>query len=112
MAVLSREGREGREEFRLDKRVAFEHGYPCRILSIDGTWCCSAILEDISEGGAKLTLFNSADTFDISEFFLVLSSWGSVHRRCTRVWLNGQQIGVEFVRNKSARARARKYQSQ
>lgn len=103
---------EGRQEFRLDKHVAFEHGYPCRVLSIDGTRCCNALLEDVSDGGAKLTLFGSEDDFDFTEFFLVLSSWATAHRRCARVWLNGQQIGVEFVRQKAARSRARKPQSQ
>jgi hypothetical protein len=100
------------QEFRLDKHVSFEHGYPCRLLSIDGTKCRSVLLEEISDGGAKLTVFGSMEDFDFGEFFLVFSTWATAHRRCTCVWRNGQQIGVDFVRHKAPHARARKLQAQ
>jgi PilZ domain len=96
------------QEFRLDKHVSFEHGYPCRLLSIDGTKCRSVLLEDISEGGAKLTVFGAVEDFDFSEFFLVFSSWATAHRRCTCVWRNDKQVGVEFLRHKATQPRARK----
>jgi hypothetical protein len=109
MAVLAHQNA---AEAQLDRRVAFEHGYPCRIMSVDGSWCCNALLEDISEEGAKLTVFGSPEDGDIKEFFLVLTRRGSAHRRCARLWLNGQQMGVQFVSAKTSRARQRRRSSE
>lgn len=90
-----------------DKRVAFERGYPCRLVSIDGVWLCSALLEDISDDGAKLMLLGATERFNATEFFLVLTKKGAVHRRCARARFSGQQIEVQFVRRQPERARPR-----
>jgi hypothetical protein len=34
----------------------------------------------------------------MSEFFLVLSSVGKAYRRCQLAWVNGNQVGVEFLK--------------
>jgi hypothetical protein len=78
-------------------------------MSINGDWCCSALLEGISEEGAKLTLLSSFDDSDLNEFFLVLTKFGSVHRRCTRVRLNGRQLEAHFVHRKPERTRPRSF---
>lgn len=79
-------------------RVEFEHGFAARIMGIDGTWQREVLLEEVSDSEAKLTIFGSVGDINLDEFFLVLSSVGHAHRRCERVWLNGDQIGVRFLR--------------
>lgn len=86
-------------------RVEFEHGYAARIMGIDGTWQREVLLEEVSDGEAKLTVFGSVDGVNLDEFFLVLSTWGHAHRRCERVWLNGDQIGVRFLKNAERKPR-------
>ena len=43
----------------------------------------------------------------LKEFFLLLSSTGLAYRRCELAWVNGDQIGVSFLKpgekNKPAR---------
>jgi hypothetical protein len=34
----------------------------------------------------------------MSEFFLVLSSMGKAYRRCQLAWVNGNQVGVDFLK--------------
>src|ERR1700761_3162062 len=80
-------------------RVLFGRGYTARIMAIDGTWERECRIGDVSEVGAKLSINGSVNGIDTREFFLVLSTTGSAHRRCERVWLNGEEIGVRFLRD-------------
>lgn len=34
----------------------------------------------------------------MTEFFLVLSSMGKAYRRCQLAWVNGNQVGVHFLK--------------
>lgn len=96
-------------ERRGTRRVAFERGFPVHIMGIDGTWRRSAVLEDISDTGAKLKIGESIEKLALKEFFLVLSSTGLAFRRCELAWVNGDQIGATFLvvreRKKAARRR-------
>jgi PilZ domain len=80
------------------ERVAFERGIPAQMMAIDGTWRRSCILEDVSETGAKLTVEGSVEGLHLKEFFLLLSSTGLAYRRCELSWVNGDQIGVNFLK--------------
>ena len=53
---------------------------------------------DISETGAKLTVEGSVEGLHLKEFFLLLSSTGLAYRRCELSWVNGDQIGVNFIK--------------
>jgi hypothetical protein len=92
-------------------RVQFGRGYNARIMAIDGTWEREVRIGDVSEVGAKLTVNGTVSGIDTREFFLVLSTTGSAHRRCERVWLDGDKIGVRFLRDQPThqprRSRAR-----
>lgn len=92
-------------EQRAGPRIAFEHDVPAQILAIDGTWRRECIVENVSEGGARLTVGDSIKGLQISEFFLVLSSRGLAYRRCQLIWVNGDQIGVSFINRGRAVAR-------
>jgi hypothetical protein len=48
--------------------------------------------------GAKLTIEGSVEGIDLKEFFLLLSSTGLAYRRCQLAWVNGEQIGVTFLK--------------
>ncbi|MET0219057.1 MAG: PilZ domain-containing protein [Tardiphaga sp.] len=85
-------------ERRRNERVVFERGFPAQMMGIDGTWRRSCIMEDISEGGAKLTIEGSVEGLHLKEFFLLLSSTGLAYRRCELTWVNGDQIGVNFLK--------------
>ena len=85
-------------ERRRGNRVRFDRGVDCRIMAIDGTWQRSCTMRDASESGAKLTINGSVQGLPLKEFFLVLSSTGLVYRRCELAWVNGEQIGVTFLR--------------
>ncbi|UGV24540.1 PilZ domain-containing protein [Rhodopseudomonas boonkerdii] len=85
-------------ERRTDHRVVFERGFPAQMMGIDGTWRRACVLEDVSETGAKLTVGSSVEGLNLKEFFLLLSSTGLAYRRCELGWVNGDQIGVNFLK--------------
>ena len=82
------------EERKVGERVAFERGYAAHLMAIDGTWRRACSLLDISETGAKMTV---EGTIPLKEFFLLLSSTGLAYRRCELAWVNGEEIGVNFL---------------
>ena len=86
----------GMQRRKID-RVRFELGYPARIVAIDGTWFRDCFIEDISATGAKISLQDSVEGLNLSEFFLALSKTGTAHRRCRMVWLKGDTVGATFV---------------
>lgn len=85
-------------ERRSGDRVVFERGFTAHMMGIDGTWRRSCIMEDVSEIGAKLTVEGSVEGLNLKEFFLLLSSTGLAYRRCELSWVNGDQIGVTFLK--------------
>jgi hypothetical protein len=82
------------EQRRVGERVAFDRGYAAHLMAIDGTWRRSCLLLDVSETGAKMTV---EGTIPLKEFFLLLSSTGLAYRRCELAWVNGEEIGVNFL---------------
>jgi hypothetical protein len=80
------------------ERVIFERGIPAFMMGIDGTWRRNCTLEDVSETGGKLTVEGSVEGLHLKEFFLLLSSTGLAYRRCELAWVNGDQIGVNFLK--------------
>jgi PilZ domain len=85
-------------ERRRGERVTFERGIAAQMMGIDGTWRRECTMEDISETGAKLTVDGSVEGLHLKEFFLLLSSTGLAYRRCELSWVNGDQIGVNFLK--------------
>ncbi|WP_407186347.1 PilZ domain-containing protein [Bradyrhizobium centrosematis] len=83
---------------RGNSRVIFERGIPAQMMGIDGTWRRDCTMEDVSENGAKLTIDGSVEGLHLKEFFLLLSSTGLAYRRCELAWVNGDQIGVNFLK--------------
>ena len=69
-----------------------------QLMAIDGTWRRECTMEDVSENGAKLTVGASIEGLQLKEFFLLLSSQGLAYRRCKLAWVNGDQIGVTFLK--------------
>ena len=85
-------------ERRKGERITFERGIPAHMMGIDGTWRRECTMEDISESGAKLVVEGSVEGLHLKEFFLLLSSTGLAYRRCELAWVNGDQIGVNFLK--------------
>ena len=85
-------------ERRKGERVIFERGFPAHMMGIDGTWRRGCMVEDISETGAKLVVEGTVEGLNLKEFFLLLSSTGLAYRRCELSWVNGDQIGVGFLK--------------
>ena len=85
---------------RAHLRVKFDHEHHVQIMAIDGTWARPCLLNDASETGARLTLEGQIGGLNLKEFFLLLSSTGLAFRRCELAWVNGQQIGVRFLKRK------------
>jgi len=83
---------------RRAQRVQFSRGVTTYMMAIDGTWRRSCIMEDVSNTGAKLTVEGSIEGLKLTEFFLVLSLTGLAYRRCGLAWINGDQLGVSFMR--------------
>jgi len=83
---------------RKSERVDFERGISVHIMGIDGTWRRDCIMIDVSQTGARLCIQGSFDGLDLKEFFLLLSSTGLAYRRCRLVRVDGDQIGVEFLK--------------
>ncbi|MBI5319512.1 PilZ domain-containing protein [Bradyrhizobium sp.] len=85
-------------ERRQSRRVVFEHPVTAQLMAIDGTWRRECSIYDVSEEGAKLAVGSSIEGLQLTEFFLVLSSTGLAYRRCKLAWVNGDQIGVTFLK--------------
>lgn len=85
-------------DVRKDKRVVFERGHGATIMAIDGTWGRPCTMLDVSDSGARLSIEGSIEGLQMSEFFLVLSTVGKAYRRCQLAWVNGNQVGVEFLK--------------
>lgn len=99
----------GTGEQRSEYRVVFERGHPAYMMAIDGTWRRDCMMEDVSDGGAKLTVDGSIEGLNLKEFFLLLSSTGLAYRRCILAWVNGDQLGVTFLqRDRKKKASAKK----
>ena len=65
-------------------------------------------MEDVSETGAKLTVEGSVEGLHLKEFFLLLSSTGLAYRRCELSWVNGDQIGVNFLKTGDKKKKGRR----
>lgn len=98
-------------ERRTGERVTFERGYAAQMMGIDGTWRRNCTMEDVSETGAKLTVEGSVEGLHLKEFFLLLSSTGLAYRRCELSWVNGEQIGVNFLKQVDKKKKASRRQS-
>ncbi len=83
---------------RAAPRVNFERGVPVRILAIDATWQRECEMLDVSQTGALLRIIGDFSNIELKEFFLVLSSVGSAHRRCALAWVDGDRIGANFIK--------------
>lgn len=94
------------KELRKSQRIDFERGIDVQIMGIDGTWRRACRMLDVSEGGALLHVQGSVGDLDLKEFFLVLSSTGLVYRRCKMVRVNGDQIGVIFLKCEAVKKKA------
>lgn len=93
-------------EKRKGPRVRLDHARRARMMGIDGTWQRECIVQDVSDGGAKLAV-TSIEGLPLKEFFLVLSPTGLAYRHCKLVWVNGDQIGVSFQQRGKPRRSAR-----
>jgi len=98
----------GSSERSKGERVTFERGIPAHMMGIDGTWRRDCILEDVSETGAKISVVGSVEGLHLKEFFLLLSSTGLAYRRCELSWVNGDQIGVSFLKPGDKKKQARR----
>ena len=79
-------------------RVSFGRGIDVQLVAIDGTWRRECTMLDVSETGARLSLKTSINGLNLTEFFLLLSSTGVAFRRCELAWVNGEQIGANFLK--------------
>lgn len=86
------------QENRNEARVTFARGFDVHIMAIDGTWRRECILKDVSDTGAQLITKTSIGGLHLKEFFLLLSTTGLAFRRCQLAWVNGDQIGVYFLK--------------
>jgi hypothetical protein len=68
------------------------------MMAIDGTWRRPCIMEDVSVTGARLTVDGSIEGLQLKEFFLLLSTMGKAYRRCQLAWVNGNAVGVFFLK--------------
>jgi hypothetical protein len=93
------------QEQRKQHRVVFERGYSVNIMAIDGTWRRSCTMLDVSEGGARLVVDGSVQGLNLREFFLLLSSTGLAFRRCELAWVNGEELGVSFLKQGPGKGR-------
>jgi hypothetical protein len=89
---------------RQNERVRFERGIEVYMMGIDGTWRRDCRMFDVSQTGARLSVVDSIEGLDLSEFFLLLSSTGLAYRRCKLVRVMGEEIGVEFLAPEAKKA--------
>jgi hypothetical protein len=85
---------------RKSDRVTFARGFDVAIVAIDGTWRRACKLLDVSTTGARLSVEDSIEGLQLAEFFLLLSANGRANRRCELIRVNGDEIGVQFLKSK------------
>jgi hypothetical protein len=85
-------------EQRKARRVVFEKGFSANIMAIDGTWRRPCTMQDVSDTGARISIEGSVEGLAMKEFFLLLSTVGRAYRRCELAWVNGDQVGVHFLK--------------
>jgi len=85
-------------EQRKANRVVFEKGFTANMMAIDGTWRRPCTMLDVSDTGARLSIDGSVEGLALKEFFLVLSTMGKAYRRCQMAWVNGNEVGVHFLK--------------
>ena len=68
------------------------------MMGIDGTWRRDCTMDAVSETGARLTVTGSIEGLQLKEFFLLLSSTGLAYRRSELAWVDGDRIGVNFLK--------------
>jgi hypothetical protein len=95
---------------RKSERVDFERGIQVYMMGIDGTWRRNCLMVDVSQTGARLCVEGTLQGLDLREFFLLLSSTGLAYRRCRMIRLDGDQIGVEFLKPAKAANKKRSKQ--
>jgi len=83
---------------RKAERIQFGKGFAMKIIAIDGSWYRGCNILDVSEEGAMLQFQKSLSGLVLEEFFLMLSSTGVAFRRCRMAWINGDQMGVHFIK--------------
>jgi len=83
---------------RKAERVQFGKGFAMKIIAIDGSWFRACNILDVSEEGALLQFDQSLGGLNLDEFFLALSSTGVAFRRCKMAWVNGDQMGIHFIK--------------
>jgi len=79
-------------------RVTFTRGFDVQIVAIDGLWRRRCVMMDASDTGARLALRETIQMLKLEEFFLFLSSTGAAFRRCELAWINGEEVGVRFLK--------------
>lgn len=94
------------KERRRASRVNFARGISVKILAIDGTWQRDCEMIDVSDSGVLLQFSEHLAAFGLKEFFLVLSSVGSAHRRCQMVWTEHDRVGAAFIDSDGERKRS------
>ena len=67
-----------------------------RICTDDLSLPYDCLLNDISDGGARLTL-KSEDESVPEEFMLLLSRNEKIRRHCRIAWRDGAMLGVKFI---------------
>ena len=92
---------------RKSERVDFGQGIRVFMMGIDGTWRRDCLMVDVSQTGARLCVEGTLQGLDLKEFFLLLSSTGLAYRRCRMIRLDGDQIGVEFLKPEKVASKKR-----
>jgi hypothetical protein len=88
---------------RKGTRVSFERAIGARMMAIDGSWRRECHLVNVSASGAKLIVSGSMNGLNLKEFFLLLTPTGLTLRRCELVRVNGDEIGVRFLKKSIGR---------
>ena len=91
---------------RKSSRVSFERTIDTFMMGIDGTWRRNCQLVDVSATGARLIVSGSIAGLNLHEFFLLLTPTGRAFRRCQLVRLDGDEIGVRFLKKSSIRGKS------
>jgi PilZ domain len=88
---------------RRSERITFQRSIDARIIGIDGTWSRLCQVADISQSGARLIVDQAIGGLNLKEFFLVLATTGRVWRRCELTRINGDELGVRFLKTEPAK---------
>src|SRR5262249_10290274 len=81
------------------KRVNFGRGYTAKVMAIDGSWEPDCRIAAVADAAARRSSRGRIEDIARRESLPGLTPAGPAPRRCQRIWISGDELGVRFLKD-------------